>query len=243
HHVPPFETVRRRKDGKAIDVSVNFSPVRNRAGELLGTSIIAQDITEKKRLQEQFRQAQKMEAIGRLAGGVAHDFNNLLTVISGNSELLLTSLPATDETRVLITEIRHAGERAASLTRQLLTFSRKQLLEPKVLDLNAIVVDSERLLVRLLGEDIEVKTKLAAALGRVNADPGQLEQVIVNLSINARDAMPQGGMLTIETADVELDDTYCRTHPHVRPGPYVLLAVSDSGIGMDEATKSQVFEP
>ncbi len=155
----------------------------------------------------------------------------------------MTNPPAADETIALVTEIRNAGERAAALTRQLLTFSRKHVLEPKVLDVNAVVTDSERLLVRLLGEDIEVKTKLAADLGRVKTDPGQLEQVIVNLSINARDAMPQGGKLTIETADVELDESYCRTRPHVKPGPYVLLAVSDTGIGMDEATKSQIFEP
>ncbi len=242
-NVPPFETARRRKDGKLIDVSVNSSPVRNRAGEVVATSLIAQDITEKKRLQEQLRQAQKMEAIGRLAAGVAHDFNNLLTIISGYSEILLASLPAADQARAPVTEIRDAGERAASLTRQLLTFSRKQMLDLKVLDVNAIVADSDTLLARLLGEDIDLRSRLAATLGHVKVDPGQLEQVIVNLCINARDAMPHGGKLTIETRDVELDANYCCTHPHVQPGPYVLLAVSDTGTGMDEATKSQVFEP
>jgi PAS domain S-box-containing protein len=241
--VAPFETVRRRKDGTMIDVSVSVSPVRNPAGTVLAASSIAQDITAKKRLQEQFRQAQKMEAIGRLAGGVAHDFNNLLTIISGYSDVLLATLPPTDESRPMILEIRSAGERAASLTRQLLTFSRQQLLAPRVLDVNAIVAGSEKLLSRLLGEDIDVRSTLAAEFGRVRADPGQLEQVIVNLSINARDAMPRGGKLTIETADVELDETYCRMHPHVTPGPFVLLAVSDTGSGMDETTKSQIFEP
>jgi PAS domain S-box-containing protein len=242
-NTPSFETMLLRKDAKPVDVSVTFSPVRDRSGRVFATSIIAQDITENKRLQEQFRQAQKMEAIGRLAGGVAHDFNNLLTVILGNSEELLASLPANDQNRALIAEISKAGERAASLTRRLLTFSRKQVLEPKVLYLNAIVAESEKLLVRLLGEDIEVKTKLTARLGLVKADPAQLEQVIMNLSINARDAMPQGGKLTIETAEVELDDAYCRTRPQVKPGPYIMLAVSDSGTGMDEVTKSQIFEP
>ena len=241
--VPAYETTRRRKDGTLIDVSVTASLMVDRKGQIIGVSKITRDITEKKRLEEQFRQAQKMEAIGQLAGCVAHDFNNLLTIISGYSELLVSRLPANDPTRGLIQEIHKAGERAAHLTRQLLAFSRRAVVEPRVLDLNALVTDTEKMLRRLIGEDIHLTTVPDPALGRVKADAGQIEQVIVNLAVNARDAMPQGGKLTIETANVALDDTYADLHPEVKPGRYVMLAVSDTGCGMSEATKARMFEP
>ena len=181
---------------------------------LLSTSI---DITERKRLEEQLRQAQKMEAVGHLAGGLAHDFNNLLTIIIGYSDIIQTLLPADSPVREFVREIGQAGEQAASLTRQLLAFSRMQVLEPKVLNLNAVVTDTAKMLQRLLGEDIDLDTVLAAGLGRVKADPGQVEQVLINLAVNARDAMPQGGKLTIVTANAELDEKYTQAYPELQP--------------------------
>ena len=201
------------------------------------------DVTSQRQLEEQFRQAQKMEAVGRLAGGVAHDFNNLLTVITSYSALLLEDLGPTDPRREDLNEILRAATGAAGLTRQLLAFSRQQVLEPRVLDLNEIVGAAGKMLKRLIGEDIELATTLAPDLGWVKADPGQIEQVIMNLAVNARDAMPNGGKLTIETANAELDDAYARQHPPVSAGAYVLLALSDTGIGMDEATRARLFEP
>jgi PAS domain S-box-containing protein len=241
--VPPFETVRRRKDGKYIHVSVSISPIRDREGRLVGASAIVRDISERKDLEEQVRQSQKMEAIGRLAGGVAHDFNNLLTIISGCCDELLTRLPVDQPERELLTEIHQAGERAASLTRQLLTFSRKQVVEPAILDLNAVVSDTEKMLRRLLGEGVALATVLEPALGLVEGDVGQVEQVIVNLVVNARDAMPHGGLVTIETSNVEFDEAGVQTRPEAHPGPYVLLAVRDTGCGMDEHVKAHIFEP
>ncbi|OLC71983.1 MAG: hypothetical protein AUH78_17050 [Gemmatimonadetes bacterium 13_1_40CM_4_69_8] len=184
-----------------------------------------------------------MEAVGRLAGGIAHDFNNLLTAILGSADLLLDTLSPDAPEREDLDEIRKAAKRAADLTRQLLAFSRQQLLAPQVLDVNALLTNLEKLLRRLIGEHIELRTALAPNVGAVQADPGQLEQVIVNLAVNARDAMPQGGQLTIETANAELDEAYAAEHFPARPGSYVLLAVTDTGTGMDAQTKSHIFEP
>jgi len=203
----------------------------------------ARDITDRRKLEEQLRQAQKMEAVGQLAGGVAHDFNNLLTAILGYCNLLLDDMPHEDPLRPDLQEIRAAGERAAALTRQLLAFSRRQILHPQVVDINTIVRPLEKLLRRLISEDVELVTALAEDLMAVRADPAAIEQILVNLAVNARDAMPLGGRMTIETANVELDDTYAITHVTLKPGPYVMLAVSDSGAGMGEATRARVFEP
>jgi signal transduction histidine kinase/sensor domain CHASE-containing protein/ActR/RegA family two-component response regulator len=201
------------------------------------------EITERKLLEQQLLQSQRMEAVGRLAGGIAHDFNNLLTAIIGYSDLMLMDSNGNQAARSSAEEIKKAGQRAAGLTRQLLAFSRKQVLQPKVIELNAVVEDMDKMLRRLIGEDLELITVLEESRGRVKADPGQIEQVIMNLAVNARDAMPRGGKLTIETADIELDDLYIRQHMEVEPGPYVLLAVSDTGHGMDKETQSHIFEP
>ncbi|MFL6210413.1 MAG: PAS domain S-box protein [Pyrinomonadaceae bacterium] len=230
------------KDGRRIAVEVNTKLIYQE-GVAVGVQGIARDVTERKLLEEQLRQAQKMEAVGQLAGGVAHDFNNLLTAITGYSELTLMRLQAADPLRRNIEEVKKAGERAAALTRQLLAFSRKQVLQPKVIDLNAVVSELEKMLRRLIGEDIGLRTALAPTLGSIKADPGQIEQIIMNLVVNARDAMPQGGKLTIETQNVYLDEDYAKTHIAVTPGPYVLLAVSDTGTGMDEKIRARIFEP
>src|SRR5437870_50706 len=214
-----------------------------RDGRLTGILGIGRDVTERLGLEQQLRQAQKMEAVGRLAGGIAHDFNTILTAITGHADLLLEDLGHHDPRRVDVDEIRRSAERAAGLTRQLLAFSRQQVLQPKVVDLNALVLDMDKLLRRLIGEDVELATVLDPALGPVTADPGQLEQVIVNLAVNARDAMPQGGKLTLETRNIDLDESYTLEHSLVKPGPYVQLTVSDSGIGMDEETQAHAFEP
>jgi len=206
--------------------------------------IIYEDITEHEKLEAQLRQAQKMEAIGRLAGGVAHDFNNLLTAIIGNADLTLMSLDKGSPLQENIEEIKKAGHRAASLTRQLLAFSRKQVLQPKVLSLNEVITGLNKMLGRLIGEDVELETFMEPDLGRIKADPGQIEQVLLNLAVNARDAMPQGGKLTIETANVDLDEEYFRRHTEqMQTGPYVMLSISDTGIGMNEEVLSHIFEP
>jgi PAS domain S-box-containing protein len=201
------------------------------------------DLSERKHLEAELRQAHKMEAIGRLAGGVAHDFNNLLTVIASYGELLLASLPPGDSRRDDATSILEAVKRAASLTRQLLTFGRQSVLEPKVLDLNAVVRETERLLRRVIGEDIELDTRLDPSCHAVRVDPDQLGQVLMNLAANARDAMPWGGRLSIATRNVELDQAYCESHAGARPGTYVELAVSDTGTGIPPEVKARIFEP
>ena len=217
----------------------------NRLGDpSVGAIVVnARDITERRRLEDQLRQAQKMEAVGQLAGGVAHDFNNLLTAILGYANLMLDDLPQQDPMRQDLIEIQSAGERAASLTRQLLAFSRRQMLQPQVVDINTLVRQLEKLLRRLINEDVELVTALGADLVPVRVDPASVEQILVNLSVNARDAMPLGGRLTIETANVDLDDAYALTHATMAPGRYVMLAVGDTGQGMDEATRARVFEP
>src|SRR5437667_2984438 len=214
-----------------------------RDGRLTGILGIGRDVTERLGLEQQLRQAQKMEAVGRLAGGIAHDFNNILTAITGYADLLLEDLGATDPRRQDADEIHKAADRAAGLTRQLLAFSRQQVLQPTVLEVNKLVSDLEKMLRRLLGEDVELSTRLAPTTGRVKADPGQLEQVVMNLAVNARDAMPNGGKLTLETANVDLDEAYAADHYPARAGPFVMLAVSDTGIGMSEETQAHMFEP
>jgi PAS domain S-box-containing protein len=201
------------------------------------------DVTDRRKLEDQLRQAQKMEAVGQLAGGVAHDFNNLLTAILGYCSLMLDEIPEADPLRLDLMEIQSAGERAASLTRQLLAFSRRQMLQPQVVDINTLITQLEKLLRRLISEDVELVTVLAADLLAVRVDPASIEQILVNLAVNARDAMPLGGQLTIETANVEIDDAYAVTHVSMTPGPYVMMAVGDSGRGMDAATCARVFEP
>ena len=201
------------------------------------------DVTEQRHLEEQFRQSQKMEAVGQLAGGIAHDFNNLLTAILGNTQLLLRDLPPGDAKRGDVEEIRKASERAASLTRQLLAYSRRQMLQPKVLDLNVVVAEMDKMLRRLIGEHIALVAALQSDLGHVRADPNQIEQVIVNLAVNARDAMPDGGKLTIETANVDLDETFAQAHLGSVPGAYAMLAVTDTGHGMDVNVRAHLFEP
>jgi PAS domain S-box-containing protein len=240
--VLPYEASRVRNDGSKVVVSVRISPIFEH-GRVNGISLIYRDLTQSRQLEAQFQQAQKMEAVGQLAGGVAHDFNNLLTIISGYCEILLADRTLNETARGPLEEICRAGTRAAGLTRQLLAFSRKQVLEPKVIDLNDTVTDAERMLRRLIGEDVQLTVRLARELGHVKADPGQVEQILMNLAINARDAMPRGGRLTIETANVELDAAYAERTPDIWAGRFVLLAVTDTGTGMDEKTRSRVFEP
>ena len=233
----------RHKDGSYRHILARGAKLLGDDGapaRLLGSHV---DITELKQLQAQFLQAQRMESVGRLAGGVAHDFNNLLTVINGVADLALMSLKNDDSLYADLRDIREAGERAATLTHQLLAFSRRQILKFEIVSLNTLVVGMESLLRRLIGDHIELVCVLAERLGGARADAGQIEQVILNLAVNARDAMPQGGRLTIETREVELDEAYAATHPSVQPGPHVRLAMSDTGIGMDEATRARVFEP
>ncbi|MGD0205890.1 MAG: ATP-binding protein, partial [Dehalococcoidia bacterium] len=232
----------KRKNGKLIAVRLSGRVISGEPGASECFEVIAEDLGERRRLEGQLRQAQKMEAVGRLAGGVAHDFNNLLTIIMGYSQLLLEKFGASDPLRRHVEAINQAGDRAAVLTRQLLAFSRRQVLALQVLDVNGVVANVGKLLRRLIGEDIDLVVE-GKGLGRVKADPGQMEQVVMNLAINARDAMPQGGRLTIETVDVELGEAYADNHFPVKPGPYVMLAVSDTGCGMDAETQAHIFEP
>jgi PAS domain S-box-containing protein len=231
----------RKKDGKVFEVEL-ISHQFDYAGRRVRL-VVAQDISERHLLEQQLRQAQKMEAVGRLAGGVAHDFNNLLMVIKGHTELLMNALPPTDPMSRKISQIDRAADRAAALTKQLLAFSRMQVLQPRVMNLNGVVEDMGKLLPRLIGEDVELGIRMAQDLGKIRADASQMEQIIMNLAVNARDAMPKGGRLIIETSNADLDRTYNTTHPIVKPGRYVLLAVSDTGTGMDAETQAHIFEP
>ena len=238
-----LEATWKKKDGTRIRVQLSVRASRKPDGQVEFYEAFVRDITNQRQLEAQLAQAQKMEAIGRLAGGVAHDFNNLLTVILSYSDLLLEDLPADSSDREDVTQIRKAAQGASELTRQLLAFSRQQVLQPRVVDINASVSGIERLLTRVLREDIKLACTLATDAGMIRVDPGQLEQVIMNLAVNARDAMPGGGLLTIETANVDLDADYLRAHPMAKPGPYVMLAVTDTGMGMDAATQARIFEP
>ena len=231
----------RKKDGKIIQVETTVHELEYSGKRV--RLIVAQDVSERHLLEQQLRQSQKMEAVGRLAGGVAHDFNNLLMVIKGHTELLLQSLPPSEQHTRKIEQIDRAADRASGLTRQLLAFSRLQMLQPQVMNLNEVVHDMGKLLPRLIGEDIELVIGTSKDLGAVRADASQMEQIIMNLAVNARDAMPEGGRLTIETFNADLDGTYSMKHPIVRPGPYVLLTVSDTGTGMDLETQAHIFEP
>jgi PAS domain S-box-containing protein len=236
-----LEITGRRADGSEFPAEVSLSAAEHdgRRYHLL----VMRDVTDQRVLEQKFRQAQKMEAVGRLAGGIAHDFNNLLNVISGYSELLLRRLEEGSDARRKAGEVMKAADRAARLTGQLLAFSRRQVLQPRVFDLNAAVLDMKGMLARLIREDIALETRLDPALGQVKADPGQFEQVLMNLAINARDAMPNGGRLRVETSNVDVDDTRARRHVDGRAGAFVVLRVSDTGVGMDEETRRQVFEP
>jgi two-component system cell cycle sensor histidine kinase/response regulator CckA len=247
---PRVEYRFRRKDGEWRTLESTRSPVRNHRGEIDKIIIVSRDISERKqaedllrRRDEQLRQSQKMEAVGRLSGGIAHDFNNLLGVIIGYSESIEQRVGPDDPVRKSAAEIRKAGERAASLTHQLLAFSRQRVLQPQILDLNALVTDMGMMLKRLIGKHIDLTTNLATRLERVKAEQSQIEQVIVNLVVNARDAMPEGGKLVIETSNCDVDHNFANSFPFLQPGPYVVLTVTDTGIGMDAETRRHIFEP
>jgi two-component system cell cycle sensor histidine kinase/response regulator CckA len=237
------ELLNYRKDGASFWNELSISPVRDEQGRLIHFVGVQTDVTQRRLLEERYRQSQKMDGIGQLAGGVAHDFNNLLTIINGFSDILLEELGPDDPSREIVTEIRAAGERSAALTRQLLAFARKQVIAPRVLDLNAVVEDAEKMLRRVLGEDVHLSASLGVGLGRVRADEGQLQQMLLNLAVNARDAMPDGGALTIATHNGDVDEAHARLHADLRPGAYVVLVVSDTGCGMSAEVKRHLFEP
>ncbi|HTS63775.1 MAG TPA: ATP-binding protein [Candidatus Acidoferrales bacterium] len=231
----------RTGSGRVIEVEADAHAIEY--GQRPAELVVLMDVTARQKLEEQLRQAQKMEAVGMLAGGVAHDFNNLLTIINGYSHLILNNLPVSDPNHQSAEQIMKAGERAATLTGQLLAFSRRQVLQPRVLDVNRLIGTLTTMLRRLIGEDIDLQLVLRENLGQVNADPNQLEQVLMNLVVNARDAMPNGGTLTIETTNIDLDENYVHAHVDTKAGRYVLIAVSDTGTGMDDSTKAHAFEP
>ncbi|MFQ5528077.1 MAG: ATP-binding protein [Thermoanaerobaculia bacterium] len=241
--VKDHELVLRTRQGRRLHVLETASAVLGEAGEVLGYQGILRDVTEERELERRLGMSQKLEAVGRLAGGVAHDFNNLLTAVIGYSELVLARLGTDDPVRLDLEQIKKAGDRAASLTRQLLAFSRQQVLRPKLLNLNELILDIESLLRRTIGEDIELTTALEAKLWCVKADPSQVDQILMNLAVNSRDAMPDGGKLIFETANVVLDDAFAASHEGASTGPHVVISVTDSGFGMDETTRSRLFEP
>jgi len=236
-----FETLRITKDGRRLQVSVSVSPIHDADGVVIGASTIARNITAQKKIEDQLRQSQKMEAVGRLAGGVAHDFNNLLAIVTACSELLRGRVKTDSEE--YIDNIAEAAKRGAALTRQLLAFSRKQPTQTQLLDLNDRLKEVNKLLRPLMGDDVEVVLLPRSSSAVIEGDPGQIDQIVVNLAVNARDAMPRGGKLIIETAIFDFDESFVREHPPMVAGRYVMLAVSDNGTGMDEATRSRVFEP
>src|SRR5215469_13875116 len=242
-NVEHYESVRLTKDRRRLNVSVSISPLHDINGEVIGASAIARDITAQRRVQDQLRQAQKMEAIGRLAGGVAHDFNNVLGIINACTEFLRDRIEPASEPSTYVENIKKAIERGAALTRQLLAFSRKQLIQPVLLDLNERLRDISKLLRPLMGDDVEVLVIPRTQSAIVEADPGQLDQIVMNLAVNARDAMPRGGRFILETDVVELDQHFADQHQPLTPGKYVMLSVSDNGIGMDKATLARIFEP
>jgi PAS domain S-box-containing protein len=239
HH----ESVRVTKDGRQLNVSISVSPLRDAADAIVGASVISRDITAQKRTENQLRQAQKMEAIGRLAGGVAHDFNNILGIINACTEFLRDRIDPAAEPSLYVENIRKASERGRALTKQLLAFSRTSAIQPLILDLNERLRDISKLLRPLLGDDVEILVVPRSASAVVEADPGQLDQIVVNLAVNARDAMPHGGKFILETGVVSFDEAFAEQNQAMRPGKYILLAVSDTGHGMDEATISRIFEP
>ena len=231
----------RRKDGAEFPVEISLSSVATEEG-LFAIAFIS-DISTRKALEDQLMHAHKMEAVGRLAGGVAHDFNNMLTVIDGYIRMILDELSTLDPLRGYAEEILKAADRAAALTNHLLAFSRRQVMQPRVVDLNAVILQTENMLRRLIGEDIQLVMNLGADIGNIKADPNHIEQAIVNLAVNARDAMPLGGYITIETCNIRIDEAYSKTHIGVNPGEFVMIAVTDTGHGMDSATRQNIFEP
>ncbi len=237
------ESVRVTKDGRRLDVSISVSPLRDASGNVIGASAIARDITDQKRTESQLHQSQKMEAIGRLAGGVAHDFNNILGIINACTEFLRERIEPAAESSIYVENIKKAIERGSALTRQLLAFSRSSAIQPRVLDLNERLKDVSKLLRPLMGDDVEILIVSRSPSAVVEADPGQLDQIVVNLAVNARDAMPRGGKFILETGTAKFDEAFAEQHQTMPAGKYVLLAISDTGSGMDEATVSRIFEP
>ncbi len=235
--------INRRKNGGLYKEEATISPIKDKNGKINSFVAVKRDVTDDIHREKQLYQAQKMEAIGRLAGGVAHDFNNLLTIIAGYTELAIKQIDKNDPIRTNLEQIHKAIERGSNLTRQLLAFGRRQPLEAKVIDLNAVLGDMIKMLTRLLGDDIQLETSLDKNSGHIKADPGQIEQIIINLAVNARDAMPGGGKLFIATETHNLDGKFCQTHPDIKPGTYVRISVRDNGIGMSEEIKSKIFEP
>jgi PAS domain S-box-containing protein len=241
-YITHYESVRITKDGRRLAVSISISPIRDDAGKIVGASAIARDFTEQKRAEEHLRQAQKMEAVGRLAGGLAHDFNNILGIITACTELLRSG-DSSDQNAPFIANIRKAVVRGTSLTRQLLAFTRKTPVQPQLIDLNSHLKDVTKLIRPLMGDDVEIVSQPRCPSAIIEIDPGQLDQIVLNLGVNSRDAMPRGGKFILETDVLELDDVFTEQHRPMRPGRYVVLAVSDNGVGMDQETSSRIFEP